>query len=178
MPLPTESKDRMYIRYPATPAEVEMVRDLFREYERSLGFDLHFQDFSRELARLPGAYAPPDGWLLLASSAEAPAGCAGIRKIGNGICELKRMYTRPAYRGQKLGWRMALLLIDKAKELGYRKMRLDTIATMVEAIGLYRSLGFRDIPPYYHNPVPGARFMELDLEPQMNRDGCVDQLSL
>jgi ribosomal protein S18 acetylase RimI-like enzyme len=88
------------------------------------------------------------------------------------------MYTRPAYRGQKLGRRMALLLIDKAKELGYRKMRLDTIATMVEAIGLYRSMGFRDIPPYYHNPVPGARFMELDLEPQMNRDGCVDQLSL
>ncbi|RPH34912.1 GNAT family N-acetyltransferase [bacterium] len=140
-----------------------MIRELFEEYERSLGFDLCFQDFSRELAGLPGAYAPPDGWLLLVTSGHAPVGCAGIRKIGHGICELKRMYVRPGFRGLKLGRRLALLLIAEARRIGYQKMRLDTIGTMVEAIGLYRSLGFRTIEPYYNNPVAGALYMELDL---------------
>lgn len=157
------SSRTLEIRYPASAGEIGMVRELFEEYERSLGFDLCFQDFSRELAQLPGAYAPPGGWLLLATSDGIPVGCGGIRRIGDGICELKRMYVRPTFRGQKLGRRLALLLIDKARETGYKKMRLDTIATMVEAIGLYQSLGFRDIEPYYDNPVPGARFMELGL---------------
>ena len=151
------------IHYPATPEEIAMMRELFEEYQRSLGFDLCFQNFDRELAQLPGAYAPPDGWLLLATLESKPVGCAGIRKIGDGICELKRMYVRPDARGQKLGRQLALLLIEKAKEIGYATMRLDTIATMVEAIALYRSLGFQAIEPYYKNPVPGALFMELKL---------------
>jgi putative acetyltransferase len=160
---PTGNSTALEIRYPATAEEIGMIRQLFEEYERSLGFDLRFQDFSRELALLPGAYAPTDGWLLLATSGQTAAGCAGIRKIGDGICELKRMYVRPPFRGLKLGRRLALLLIDEAMRIGYTKMRLDTTATMVEAIGLYRSLGFRTIEPYYDNPVPGAMFMELDI---------------
>lgn len=160
---PTSNSAPMEIRSPATPGEIDMVRELFEEYERSLGFDLCFQDFSRELAELPGAYAPPGGRLLLVTSGPRPAGCAGIRKIGDDICELKRMYVRPEFRGMKLGRRLALLLINEAKRIGYRTMRLDTIDTMTEAIGLYRSLGFRNIDPYYDNPVPGARFMELGL---------------
>jgi putative acetyltransferase len=151
------------IRYPATLAGIAMVRQLFEEYQRSLGFDLCFQGFSGELAGLPGLYAPPDGWLLLAASGTLPAGCGGIRKIGEGTCELKRMYVRPEFRGRKLGRQLALLLIDKAREIGYRTMRLDTIGTMKEAIGLYHALGFRDIAPYYNNPIPEALYMELDL---------------
>jgi ribosomal protein S18 acetylase RimI-like enzyme len=148
-----------------------MTRELFREYERSLGFDLCFQDFARELEQLPGDYAPPDGWLLLVTSAREPIGCAGIRKIAHGVCELKRMYVRPDFRGLKLGRRLAQQLIAEARRIGYTKMRLDTIGTMVEAIRLYRSLGFREIKPYYNNPIPGAMFMELDLLPQMDLDG-------
>ncbi len=170
MPLSTNSDQTPEIRYPATPGDIEMIRELFEEYERSLGFDLRFQGFSRELAQLPGAYAPPEGWLLLVTSKGRPVGCSGIRKIGDGICELKRMYVRPEFRGLKLGRRLALLMISEAKRIGYEKMRLDTIASMVEAIGLYRSLGFQEIEPYYHNPVPGALFMELSLSPRMNRD--------
>ncbi len=157
------SSAALEIRYATAAGEIAKVRELFEEYERSLGFDLQFQNFRHELDQLPGAYAPPDGRLLLVTSGARPAGCAGIRKIGEGICELKRMYIRPEFRGQKLGRRLALLLIDEAKRIGYRTMRLDTIGTMVEAIGLYRSLGFREIPPYYNNPVPGAVYMELDL---------------
>ncbi len=163
MPSSANSDQGLEIRYPASAEEIGMIRELFEEYERSLGFDLCFQNFPRELAHLPGAYSPPGGWLLLATSRGRPVGCAGIRKIGDGICELKRMYVRPDFRGQKLGRRLALLLIDKAREIGYKSMRLDTIATMAEAIGLYQSLGFRDIEPYYNNPVPGARFMQLEL---------------
>jgi putative acetyltransferase len=168
MPSPTSIDKAPRIRYPETVAEIDMVRDLFREYERALGFDLCFQDFSRELAQLPGAYAPPEGWLLLATVGETPAGCAGIRKIGEAICELKRMYVRPEFRGKKLGRQLGMLLIQEAKRTGYEKLRLDTIGTMVEAIGLYRSLGFRAIPPYYSNPIPGAMFMELVLGPRID----------
>jgi len=142
-----------------------MVRELFQEYQRSLGFDLCFQDFERELATLPGAYAPPDGWLLLVRSGNGPVACAGVRRIGDRVCELKRMYVRPDYRGRGLGRRLAGLLIAEARRIGYATMRLDTIGTMVEAIALYRSLGFREIEPYYSNPMSGALFMELDLLP-------------
>lgn len=152
-----------------------MIRELLEEYGRSLGFDLRFQNFSRELAQLPGAYAPPGGRLLLVTSGSSPVACAGIRKIGNGVCELKRMYVRPVWRGLKLGRHLALLLIDEARRIGYEKMRLDTIATMVEAIALYRSLGFRDIEPYYDNPIPGAIFMELDLRAEAPPKGPLPQ---
>ena len=163
MPSQTRSSEPIDIRFPATPEEITMVRELFREYERSLGFDLCFQDFSRELAELPGSYAPPNGWLLLVTGGSMPAGCAGIRKISEGVCELKRMYVRPEFRAQRLGRRLAVLLIAEARRIGYEKMRLDTIRTMVEAIGLYHSLGFRNVEPYYNNPVAGALYMELDL---------------
>jgi putative acetyltransferase len=159
----TSSSETLQVRCPASSEEIGMIRELFREYERSLGFDLRFQDFERELAALPGAYAPPDGMLLLVTVPRGPVGCAGIRRIDDGVCELKRMYVRPEFRGRKIGRDLALRLIAGARRIGYAKMRLDTIGTMVEAIRLYESLGFRTINPYYHNPIPGAMFMELDL---------------
>src|SRR5215213_2674610 len=147
-----------------TPAQVAQARELFIEYSEWLGLDLCFQNFGTELAELPGAYAPPVGRLFLVFSDERLAGCVCLRKIGEGVCEMKRLYVRPEFRGQGLGRRMAAHLVEEARAAGYRLMRLDTLpAQMSEAIGLYRSLGFREIWPYYHNPVVGALFMELEL---------------
>jgi putative acetyltransferase len=170
-PSSTNNSETLEIRYPASPEDLGMVRDLFREYERSLAFDLCFQDFDGELARLPGAYAPPEGRLLLVTSPSGPVGCAGIRKIADGVCELKRMYVRPEFRGRNLGRNLATRLIAEARSIGYRTMRLDTVGTMVEAIRLYRSLGFHTIDPYYRNPIPGAVYMELDLFPRTSTHG-------
>jgi len=145
-----------------TPEQMTDVRDLFVEYADRLGFDLCFQDYATELANLPGAYAP-DGCLLLAYQDGKLAGCAALRKFSNGVCEMKRLYLRAGFRGHGIGRRLAEMIIVEARRIGYRSMRLDTIPTMVEAISLYRSLGFREITPYRPNPIPGALYFELVL---------------
>jgi ribosomal protein S18 acetylase RimI-like enzyme len=156
----------------AVPSEQQQasVRSLFREYAGSLGFSLDFQGFAAELARLPGEYAPPRGRLLLAYARSGqglraePAGCVGLRPLEGEVAEMKRMYIPPAFRGRGLGRSLAERLLAEARQAGYRRLRLDTIATMKEALGLYRSLGFRDIPPYRFNPIPGAVYLEMDLD--------------
>jgi putative acetyltransferase len=141
------------------PADLDEVRALFREYAASLPFALDFQDFEQELAELPGAYAPPRGVLLLARD----AGCVALRPIDATVCELKRLYVRPSARGTGLGRRLVEAIVNDARALGYSRMRLDTTPSMTAAQSLYEQLGFREIPPYRPNPVPGARFLELDL---------------
>lgn len=138
-------------------------RELFLEYAASLSFDLCFQNFESELAALPGDYAPPRGAILLALCEGVFAGCVAMRPLEADICEMKRLYLRPPFRGSGAGRRLTAAIIHAAREAGYRQVRLDTINTMVEAIALYRSFGFREIAPYRHNPIDGASYFELDL---------------
>jgi GNAT superfamily N-acetyltransferase len=145
--------------------QVKSARQLFEEYAAALGLNLCFQDLERELAELPGRYAPPCGRLLLAVHEGEVAGCVGLRKIGDRTCEMKRLYVRPLFRGLGIGHALAAKIIEEARTIGYARMRLDTLpAQMAKAIKMYRALGFREIEPYYHNPVEGALFMELALE--------------
>ena len=153
------------IREAVSPADLAHIRSLFFEYAESLNFDLCFQDFDAEMASLETMYAPPRGTLLIARVGGHPvAGGVGLRPLDDGYCEMKRMYVRPGYRGLKLGERLASAVIGKARDAGYRAMRLDTVAdVMPHALALYRALGFREIAPYYHNPLSGAQYYELDL---------------
>ena len=145
-------------------SQIEQVRRLFVEYQEELGIDLCFQNFSAEVANLPGDYALPDGRLKLGVVLGEPAGCVALRKIAPGVCEMKRLYVRAQFRGTGLGSRLAKSIIQDARLSGYQHMRLDTLpGKMDRAIELYRTLGFKQIAPYYHNPVPGAMFLELDL---------------
>src|SRR5881409_940228 len=147
----------------ASSTWLETSRTLIGEYGASLGIDLAFQDFARELDELPGAYRPPAGRLLLALVDGKPAGCAALRPLGDGGCELKRLYVRPGHRRLGLARTLTESLVATARELGYRLMLLDTMPSMAAAQELYRSLGFRETEPYRVNPVPGASFLALDL---------------
>jgi len=142
-----------------------LVRQLFLEYAASLEVDLAFQEFDVELAGLPGGYARPGGGLLLALDGEEPAGCVAFRPLEPGISEMKRLYVRPSARGAGWGRRLTERVVSEARAAGYERMRLDTLPSMHAALGLYIGMGFREIPAYRHNPVAGARFLELDLRP-------------
>ena len=143
---------------------LDKIRSLFVEYAESLDFDLDFQNFKDELAQLPGDYAPPAGCLIIAFYRGEPAGCVGLRKLENKICEMKRLYVRPRYRAMGIGKVLAELIIREACKIGYKHMRLDTVPSMREARELYLSMGFNKIDPYRYNPVPGATFMEKKLD--------------
>ena len=144
--------------------EIAHARELFEEYAAWLGVDLCFQGFEKELRELPGDYSPPDGRLILAIDDEHVAGCIAIRKISGDICEMKRLYVRPAFRGRGLGRELANAIIKDARSIGYQKMRLDTLPRMMEwAVSMYRELGFKEIEPYYSNPIVGTLYLELAL---------------
>jgi putative acetyltransferase len=147
-----------------SPAQIAQARELFREYAQSLGVNLCFQNFEQELAELPGHYAPPDGRLLLADYEGQLAGCVALHKWEAGVCEMKRLYLRPSFRGKGLGRMIADTIIAEARNIGYQHMRLDTIEPiMKDAVEMYRKLGFREIAPYRPNPIAGAMYMELKL---------------
>jgi putative acetyltransferase len=144
--------------------QVEQARELFLEYAQSLGMNLCFQNFEQELADLPGGYAPPEGRLLLAEYAGQLAGCVALHKWEDGVCEMKRLYLRPSFRGKGLGRVLAEAIIAEARRIGYQRMRLDTIEPiMKDVVEMYRKLGFREIAPYRPNPIAGAMYMELQL---------------
>jgi len=144
--------------------QIDQARELFLEYEKALGVSLCFQGFDKELASLPGTYAPPSGRLLLASYQGQLAGCVALHQLEPGICEMKRLYLRPAFRGKGLGRIMIEVLVNEARAIGYRRLCLDTIEPLMrDAVALYRRMGFREIPPYCANPFEGALYMELNL---------------
>jgi GNAT superfamily N-acetyltransferase len=155
------------IRIAASGDDIAEIRQLLREYEAWLGTDLCFQDFENELAGLPGSYAPPSGRLLIAMAKNAAgnksAGCVALRPFSESICEMKRLFVRTDFRGSGLGRRLALAVIDEARAIGYRKMRLDTLPQQREAHQLYATLGFHEIEPYRPNPIAGSLFLELDV---------------
>ena len=156
--------DKITVSEAMSAVEMEDIRALFLEYADSLEISLCFQNFEAELAELPGKYAPPSGRLLLARKGNQSVGCVGLRPLEAGICEMKRLYVRPQWRGRGIGRQLACVLIAAARNPSYTRMRLDTLNTMKSAIDLYTSLGFRRIEAYYDNPSERAVFMELVLE--------------
>jgi len=147
-----------------TTEEIDLVRTLFEEYAAALGFSLSFQNFDQEVAELPGRYEPPSGRLLLAYQDESPAGCVGLRKLDDETCEMKRLFIRSEFRKHGLGKVLVQRLIDEARRIGYKRMRLDTVPGMMDpAIRLYEQLGFHEISAYYDNPYDEVKYMELTL---------------
>jgi GNAT superfamily N-acetyltransferase len=159
-----KSSSPLRIRVVDSVEDTQHARDLFREYEAWIEVDLCFQSFEKELTGLPGDYAAPDGRLLLAFEDGRLAGCIALRKLERGVCEMKRLFVRPEFHGKGIGRQLVDAIVRAAREIGYRKMRLDTLPPkMNKAIAIYRSVGFKEIEPYYDNPVPGATFLELVL---------------
>jgi len=145
-------------------AQIAQARELFLEYAQSLGFSLCFQNFDKELSGLPGDYAPPEGRLLLVEYDGQLAGCVALHELDPGICEMKRLYLRRQFRGKGLGRVLAERIIAEARQIGYQRMRLDTVEpVMKDAVAMYHKLGFKEIAPYRSNPIAGARYMELEL---------------
>jgi GNAT superfamily N-acetyltransferase len=153
---------------PSDDQLIDVTRGIFREYARSLGIDLCFQDFDAELAGLPGPYAPPHGHLLLTLVDGELAGCGAFRRLVDvdyaNACEMKRLYVRPAFRRFGLGRLLAQALFDEARHAGYSTVLLDTLDGMEAARGLYSSLGFVEIPPYYYSPIAGSHYLKADLD--------------
>jgi putative acetyltransferase len=143
---------------------ITKVKELFLEYSESLGFDLSFQNFDAELDNFPVQYSPPTGSLFLALSQNLPIGCVGVRYFEDGICEMKRLFVKPYFRGKRVGRLLAEAAVKAGKILGYERMRLDTLPTMEKANHLYRSIGFIEIEPYRYNPIEGAKYLELNLK--------------
>jgi putative acetyltransferase len=165
--VPDERAPVIELITPATPALIEAARSIFREYARSLNVDLCFQSFDEELAQLPGEYATPQGALLLALVDGEVAGCGAFRPLPDvdypDACEMKRLYVRPVFRRFGLGRQLAQALMDRALQAGYSTLLLDTLDDMEVARGLYASLGFEEIPPYYFNPIAGAHYLKATL---------------
>lgn len=147
-----------------TSRDIQVIRELFDEYAVSIGIDLTFQNFEQELIHIADIYMPPEGALLLAKQDGVPAGCVGLRKMEDRRCEMKRLYVRPKFRGKGLGKALCSRIVLKGRQLGYREMLLDTLSTMVDAQALYRAQGFKEIEPYYNNPLPEAQYMLLTLD--------------
>jgi len=143
---------------------IEQAKELIREYAQSLEFDLGFQDFDQEMESFPGQYTLAQGCLYVALDKNQPIGCVALRDLGQGICEMKRLYVKPNFRGQKVGKLLAEVVIKAARDMGYDYMRLDTIPSMKQANMLYSALGFKQIAPYRFNPIEGATFFELNLK--------------
>jgi GNAT superfamily N-acetyltransferase len=151
-------------------SDIDHCRRLFRAYTDWLNVDLAFQGLEAELAELPGNYAPPRGRLLLAKAGGEAAGCIGLRPLKDEICEMKRLWVEPGFAGHGLGRRLAEAIVDAGRELGYKAMRLDTMPGRLKAAGhIYESMGFKQIPDYYHNPLPGVVMYELELRAARRR---------
>ena len=153
----------MKICQAVTPDQIVLSRTLFEEYAGWLGIDLSFQGFAAELAGLPGVYAPPRGRLLLALAGSDASGCVALRPLGDGVCEMKRLFVRPGFRRQGIGKQLAERILEEARAIGYRTMKLDTLASMQPAIRLYEAVGFVRCAAYYETPLPDTVFMELKL---------------
>jgi len=157
------SREEMRLVEARSEIEWAVAKTLIEEYVASLEIDLNFQGYRDEMVRFPGGYSPPDGAVLLAYEGTEPTGVVALRRHSPSVCEMKRLYVRPKFRGHGIGRALSVEVVRRAAQLGYTKMRLDTLPTMDAAIGLYHAIGFRDIPPYRYNPVAGARYLELDL---------------
>ncbi len=160
---PQDMSDKLEIIQVQSQKELASVRELFREYARSLSIDLCFQNFEEELASLPGRYAPPSGRLLMGRLDREPAGCVALRDLDARTCEMKRLYVPPRFRNHGFGRQLAMAIIGQAVDIGYQRMRLDTLVEMGSAIRLYESLGFVPTAPYCENPSPQALYFELQL---------------
>lgn len=163
----TQQIPQVRIGPPASPQALDDVRQIFREYAEGIGVDLCFQQFDRELAGLPGDYAPPRGALLLATVDGQLAGCCALRPLDTAdypnAAEMKRLYVRDAFRGMGLGRQLVEATLDAARQAGYASVLLDTLDDMEAVRALYHDLGFQEIPPYYHNPIPGAHYLKAEL---------------